>query len=99
MEHIKCSETSAYKIKAPENYPEENIQPAEHCEISDIVLNTNLLSVSLNHTQSQITLKLDVIDNAVLAFLCSLFHLQSIFGEGGKRLLLGLLCEVEKILC
>jgi len=26
MEQTECSETSAYKIQEPENYPEENIQ-------------------------------------------------------------------------
>jgi hypothetical protein len=26
MEQTECSETSAYKIQTPENYPEENIQ-------------------------------------------------------------------------
>ena len=26
MEQAECSETSAYKIQAPGNYPEENIQ-------------------------------------------------------------------------
>jgi hypothetical protein len=26
MEQTECSETSAYKIRAPGNYPEENIQ-------------------------------------------------------------------------
>jgi hypothetical protein len=26
MEQTECSETSAYKIQMPENYPEENIQ-------------------------------------------------------------------------
>jgi hypothetical protein len=26
MEQIECSETSAYKIQTPVNYPEENIQ-------------------------------------------------------------------------
>jgi len=26
MERIECSETSAYKIQTPRNYPEENIQ-------------------------------------------------------------------------
>jgi hypothetical protein len=25
MEHTECSETSAYKIQTPGNYPEENI--------------------------------------------------------------------------
>jgi hypothetical protein len=27
----KCSETSAYKIQKPGNYPEENIEEAETC--------------------------------------------------------------------
>ena len=32
MEQTKCSETSAYKIQAPGNYPEESIQHSEHGE-------------------------------------------------------------------
>ena len=32
MEQIKCSETSAYKIQTPGNYPEESIQHSEHGE-------------------------------------------------------------------
>ena len=32
MEQIECSETSAYKIQTPGNYPEENIQHTEHDE-------------------------------------------------------------------
>jgi hypothetical protein len=32
MEQIECSETSAYKIQTPRNYPEENIQHTEHGE-------------------------------------------------------------------
>jgi hypothetical protein len=32
MEHAACSETSAYKIQTPGNYPEENIQHSEHGE-------------------------------------------------------------------
>jgi len=28
----QCSETSAYKIRTPGNYPEENIQHTEHGE-------------------------------------------------------------------
>ena len=32
MEQTECSETSAYKIQAPGNYPEENIQHTEHGE-------------------------------------------------------------------
>jgi hypothetical protein len=33
MEQIECSETSAYKIQAPGNHLEENIQHMEHGEI------------------------------------------------------------------
>jgi len=32
MEKTECSETSAYKIQTPGNYPEENIQHTEHGE-------------------------------------------------------------------
>jgi len=32
MEQTGCSETSAYKIQTPGNYPEENIQHTEHGE-------------------------------------------------------------------
>jgi len=30
MKETGCSEKSAYKIQAPRNYPEENIQRTEH---------------------------------------------------------------------
>jgi hypothetical protein len=30
VEQIECSETLAYKIQMPGNYPEENIQRTEH---------------------------------------------------------------------
>jgi len=30
MEQTECSETSAYKIQTPGNYPEESIQHSEH---------------------------------------------------------------------
>jgi len=32
MEQTECSETSAYKIRTPGNYPEESIQRSEHVE-------------------------------------------------------------------
>jgi hypothetical protein len=32
MEQTDCSETSAYKIQTPGNYPEESIQHSEHGE-------------------------------------------------------------------
>jgi len=31
MEQTECSETSAYKIQTPGNYPEENIQHSHIC--------------------------------------------------------------------
>jgi hypothetical protein len=31
MEQTECSETSAYKIQTPGNYPEENIQQIRGC--------------------------------------------------------------------
>ena len=33
MEQAECSETSAYKIQVPGNYPEEIIKHSEHAEI------------------------------------------------------------------
>jgi len=32
MEQTECSETSAYKIQTPGNYPEANVQHTEHGE-------------------------------------------------------------------
>ena len=32
MEHTDCSETSAYKIQTPGNYPKESIQHTQHGE-------------------------------------------------------------------
>ena len=32
MEQTECSETTAYKIQTPGNYPEENTQHTEHGE-------------------------------------------------------------------
>jgi hypothetical protein len=32
MEQTKCSETSAYKLQTPGNYPKESIQHTEHGE-------------------------------------------------------------------
>jgi len=35
MEQTECSETSAYKIQTPGNYPEESIQQLNICLIVD----------------------------------------------------------------
>jgi len=36
MEQMECSETSAYKIQKPGNYPEESMQT--EIDLSDIIL-------------------------------------------------------------
>jgi len=45
-EQTECSETSAYKIRTPGNYPEESIKPPEHGEIlkSRITINCCLVA-------------------------------------------------------
>jgi len=44
MEQTECSETSAYKIQTPGNYPEESIQHSEH---SGSLKSRNLLFIPL----------------------------------------------------
>ena len=43
MEQTECSETSAYKIQMPGNYPEESIEHSEHgernFEIKNVITN------------------------------------------------------------
>jgi hypothetical protein len=46
MEQAECTETSAYKIQTPRNYPEENIQHAEHGES----LKSRIMSPTLQET-------------------------------------------------
>jgi hypothetical protein len=43
MEQIECSETSAYKIQAPGNHPEENIQHTEQGESLKSKIKINFL--------------------------------------------------------
>jgi hypothetical protein len=47
MEQTECSETSAYKIETPGNYPEESKQHSEHGE----GLKSNSLQVTLRKTR------------------------------------------------
>jgi len=49
MEQTECSETSAYKIQTPGNYPEENIQHTEHGEC----LKSRMLVVYFFHNRSK----------------------------------------------
>jgi hypothetical protein len=46
MEETECSETSAYKIKTPGNYPEENIQHTETGKFE--IKNTNCVDMATN---------------------------------------------------
>jgi hypothetical protein len=46
MEQTECSETSAYKIQTPGNYPEENIQHSQHGESLKSRTFTNIYSSS-----------------------------------------------------
>jgi len=47
MKMEQCSETSAYKIQTPENYPEESIQHLEHGEGLKSRIIHSILYVSL----------------------------------------------------
>ena len=42
MEQTECSETSAYKIQTPGNYPKESIQHTEHGESLKLRINCDL---------------------------------------------------------
>jgi hypothetical protein len=46
MEQTECSETSAYKIQTPGNYPEENIKHSQHGESLKSKMLINLLEPS-----------------------------------------------------
>ena len=64
MEQIECSETSAYKIQTPGNYPKENIIYSEHGESLKSRMIWDSLCVSRlggkNGVENSITL--DIID-------------------------------------
>jgi len=47
MEQTECSETSAYKIQTPENYPEESIQHPEHGQSFKSRIQLNMLNVAV----------------------------------------------------
>jgi hypothetical protein len=52
MEQTECSETLAYQIQTPGNYPEESIQNSEHGEI----LNQEYLDdLKIFHIQGKVT--------------------------------------------
>jgi hypothetical protein len=43
MEQTECSETSAYKIQTPGNYPEESIDHSEHGKSLKSIKNTKII--------------------------------------------------------
>ena len=45
MEQTECSETSAYKIQTPGNYPKENIQRTEHDESLKLRIQLRILVI------------------------------------------------------
>ena len=60
MEDTECSETSAYKIQTPGNYPEENLKHSEHGESLKSRIG-NLFHVEKSHAweSDKTTLQLD----------------------------------------
>jgi hypothetical protein len=56
MEQIECSETSAYKIQTPGNYPEENIRQEYKCLFSNShsdILVEMYLTFTMNRTNME----------------------------------------------
>jgi hypothetical protein len=64
MEQTECSETSAYKIQTPTNYPEESIQHSEQDEIlkSRIVI-MSVCEVVYGITDSEASFRYKIIKN------------------------------------
>jgi len=48
MEQTECSETSAYEIQMPRNYPEESIQHSEHGKSLKSSISQSLPSTGLD---------------------------------------------------
>jgi len=61
MEQTECSETSAYKIQTPGNYPEESIQHSEHYEsLKSRILIMSMCEVvyAITHSEANFRYKL-----------------------------------------
>jgi hypothetical protein len=61
MEQTECSETSAYKLQTPGNYPKESIQHLEHGE--------SLKSRMINNTDKQLEFKISREENKTIWYL------------------------------
>jgi hypothetical protein len=75
MEQTVCSETSAYKIQMPGNYPEENIQHTEHGE--SLKSKAYNLFYTVRLTEERVFKQLREIEVSVLnviTIICKLFY-------------------------
>jgi len=54
MEQTECSETSAYKIQTPGNYPEENIQQTMERHNKNFVSHSKVNMCALEKWQSKL---------------------------------------------
>jgi hypothetical protein len=59
VEQIECSETSAYKIQTPGNYPEENTQ---HTEQGESLKSKIYVSMGISFSANRVTLLAECID-------------------------------------
>jgi len=65
MEQTECSETSAYKLQTPGNYPKESIQPTEHGES----LKSRILNLSIVREKISLEL-LDYRTKSIIYVVC-----------------------------
>ena len=65
MVQTECSETSAYKIQTPGNYPQESIQHSEHSES----LKSRTTFFFLSEVETREALE-PLLDTKVLSFTC-----------------------------
>jgi hypothetical protein len=80
MEQTECSETSAYKLQTPGNYPEENIEHTEHGES----LKSKIFHFFPQYSQRNIGTYLEIGDDQfVSTFFLFTFH-NNFFRAGGR---------------
>jgi len=64
MEQTQCSETSAYKIQTPGNYPEESTQHSEHSEsLKSIIVITSMCEVVYAISDSEANFRYKIVKN------------------------------------
>jgi hypothetical protein len=67
MEQTERSETSAYKIQTPGNYPEENIQQDTHCLLPNCLTNTIVTASRLFFSKPAFDLKINTRVRTILS--------------------------------